>query len=236
MNKDVLLYAETLDDFERARIAMANRIRSLSEIGYEDLSAQTMLNNLSKLEAEATKGLQKAITGHPLGPWVTAQAGVGAKQAGRLLAVIGNPAWHVKEERPRKLSELWSYCGYGDAKQQVRRRGQQGNWNPVAKMRVHLIAAACIRMDGKPDKNGRSRARSPYRDVYDDAREYYKGSVHPEACVRCGPSGKPAPAGSKRSDGHLHAIALRAVCKEILRDLWIEANKLAEVHEPAESC
>lgn len=69
-----------------------------------------------------------------------------------------------------------------------------------------------------------TRRRSPYRDVYEDARERYGDRVHAVECVRCGPSGKPALVGSPWSAAHQHAASLRLVGKELLRDLWIAAG------------
>lgn len=59
-----------------------------------------------------------------------------------------------------------------------------------------------------------------YRAIYDMRRFTTHDHTHNTDCVRCGPSGKPAPAGSPWSPAHQHADALRIVGKEILRDLW----------------
>jgi hypothetical protein len=166
-----------------------------------------------------------AVKAHPLGEWIGAQVGVGEKQAGRLLGVLGDPANRFDPEAEemvsRTVSQLWSYCGYGDASVQRLRRGQKANWNATLKMRAHLIAESCIK-----------QSASPYRKVYDDARAKYAEAVHAEDCKRCGPSGNPALAGSPLSDGHKHARALRAVAKEFLKDLWIEARR---VQSPVEA-
>jgi len=98
-----------------------------------------------------------------------------------------------------------------------RARGAKANWSGTAKMRAFLVAESCIKqLDGH------------YRAVYDATREKYAGAVHAIECVRCGPKGKPAQPGSPLSAGHQHARALRAVAKEILRDLWREAKRLHE--------
>lgn len=99
----------------------------------------------------------------------------------------------------------------------TRQRGQRANWSGTAKMRGFLVAESCIK-----------NRRSPYRTVYDGGRLKYADAVHTVACRRCGPKGKPAPAGSPLSDGHKHARAMRLVAKAILRDLWIEAKHLNE--------
>lgn len=84
-------------------------------------------------------------------------------------------------------------------------------------MRTWLIATSCVK-----------NANSPYRAVYDAAREKYADATHAVACRRCGPEGSPAPIGSPLSAAHQHARAIRAMCKEILRDLWREARAMHE--------
>lgn len=104
-----------------------------------------------------------------------------------------------------------------------RARGQRANWSATAKMRAFLIAESCVK-----------QRSSPYRKVYDDARDKYADAVHAVPCVRCGPAGKPAPEGSPLSDGHKHARALRAVAKAVLKDLWREAKRIHEAARAAE--
>lgn len=221
------IYADLVDDLEKSRIATENRCRSLTQIkGMDGSPEQTRLlaiaSGLAESERKATNELRRAVKAHPLGPWIGAQLGVGEKQAGRLLGLLGNPAYRVDPETgeatERMVSQLWSYCGYGDASRQRLRRGEKANWNAELKMRTHLIAESCMKQMG-----------SPYRKVYDDARAKYAEATHPEDCKRCGPSGKPALAGSPLSDGHKHARALRAVSKAFLRDLWVASRDL----EPA---
>ncbi len=225
------IYADLLDDLERSRIATENRIRSLREVkglagspGEERLDSIAM--GLSHAERQATNELRKAVKTHPLGEWIAAQPGVGEKQAGRLLGVLGDPAHRIEpdtgELTPRTVSQLWSYCGYGDASKQRLRRGQKANWNADLKKRAFLIAESCIKQVGKG---------SPYRAVYDATREKYADAIHAEDCKRCGPSGSPALAGSPLSDGHKHARALRAVAKTFLRDLWAEARRVQRVYD-----
>jgi hypothetical protein len=157
----------------------------------------------------------------------------------------------VEPSRPRMVSELWAYCGYHvvpadhrpyDTQSPVvggelngsspghsglgtqmtaagvapkRQRGQHANWSAAAKMRAFLVAESCIKQSG-----------TPHRAVYDATRVKYADAKHDYECIRCGPKGKPAQPGSPLSDGHKHARALRAVAKEILRDLWREARRI----------
>lgn len=237
------LASVTVDDLEALRIAQENRYRSLTgsgvsedgvEWGYgltdddpEVAKAGALVDSIAALEHGAVLSLQRAMRRHPLGPWVKAQRGIGDKQAARLLGVIGDPYWHTAEGRPRTVSELWAYCGLhtlpvgGDGPNVAarRRRGAQANWSDDAKKRVWLIATSCVKAGG------------PYRVVYDERKTRTADRVHAVDCIRCGPSGKPALAGSAWSDGHKHADALRIMSKAILRDLWREAKRIHEERE-----
>jgi len=160
----------------------------------------------------------------------------------------------VEPSRPRMVSELWAYAGYhvifpasqaaidthacvaggelnGSGPGQrspdahtsragvapKRQRGQHANWSAAAKMRAFLVAESCMKQSG-----------TSQRAVYDATKAKYAEAVHAAECARCGPKGKPAQPGSPLSDGHKHARALRAVAKEILRDLWREAKRIHE--------
>ena len=212
-----------------------------------------VLEGLQALEHGVELELKRALRKHPLGPWIKATVGIGEKQGARLLAAIGDPAWNDLHDRPRTLGELWAYCGYhtlpagnhtggethsrgatspaasirGAGDQHLadahgtgvprtaasRKRGEKINWNTDAKMRAFLVAESCMK-----------QRSSPYRAVYDATRAKYDGALHDVPCRRCGPSGHPAEVGSPLSPGHQHARAIRAVAKEVLRDLWIQAR------------
>lgn len=224
---------------------------------------QLLLDGIAHLEADAIKSLEKAMRRHPLGPWAKQQKGLGDKQMARLLASVGDPYWNFLHGRPRTVSELWAYCGlhtlpagqltpethrapaggvsspgggntdhHGRDTQgfavrvaPARARGQKSNWNEIARMRVWLVAQSCIKQP----------IGSPYRDVYVAGRVKYADALHPVECRRCGPKGKPAPAGSPLSDGHKHARATRLIMKAVLKDLWVEARRIHTDNPPASS-
>ena len=250
------LLADILDDLERTRIANENRLRQLTRTatdkdghdrGFgltvdmpEVATVAAVVESISALERQATLTLKRGLRTHRLGPWVKATVGVGEKQGARLLAAIGDPYWNTLHDRPRTVSELWAFSGYhvlrgGDPGHIVhdthepfagvapsRTKGQKSNWSSAAKMRAYLVAEACMK-----------QRTSPYRVVYDVTRAKYADAVHGLNCRRCGPAGKPALVGSALSDGHKHARALRAVAKEVLRDLWRESKRLHELEETA---
>lgn len=229
------ILADVLDDLETVRIANENRVRQLTRTEADSDGEErgfgltldnpmvkklvTSVEALAQAEKDATANLQKAMKAHPLGPWVKSQAGVGEKQAARLLATIGDPFWNDLHDRPRTVSELWAFCGYAvhDGHAQARRRGERSNWSADAKMRTYLIAVSCVKQ---------SAEKSKYRRVYDEGRAKYADAVHPHDCKRCGPAGKPALAGSPLSAGHQHNRAIRLISKELLKDLWIASRDL----------
>lgn len=210
---------------------------------------------LETAEKDAIKNLQRAMRRHPLAGFQKRHKGIGEKQLARLLAVIGDPYWNDLYQRPRTVSELWAYCGlhvirtsssgqsrldtqcrYAAAGTQLhtgshrtddpqlisapgvapkRQRGKKSNWNETARKRVWVIASAMPKFPG-----------GHYEAVYRQARDKYADATHASECVRCGPKGHPAPAGSALSPGHQNARAHRIVAKEILKDLWIDAREL----------
>lgn len=111
----------------------------------------------------------------------------------------------------------------------TRRKGQRSNWNTQARTRVYLIAESCIKATGGVNKAGHNRPRSPYRDIYEAGRVKYADAVHAVPCTQCGPSGNPAQPGSPLKDSHKHMRAMRLVGKAILKDLWQESRRVAEV-------
>lgn len=222
----LLIWADAVDAIERSRIATNNRLFALREVkGLPDHVVQDLTrlrafaDALETIEHEAILGLQRAMRAHPLGNFVARHKGLGEKQMARLLSSIGDPA---SRANPAKL---WAYLGlhvvpapgHTDVETAgiapTRRRGERANWNATARMRAYLVATSCIKQMG-----------SHYREVYDKARAKYADATHKFDCIRCGPSGNPAKAGSELSDGHKHARAIRKVMKAILKDLWIEAK------------
>jgi hypothetical protein len=242
------ILADAVDDLETVRVATENRYRQLTRdeadsdgevrgFGLSDSLPEVkrmheVLDGIAALEHQAVLNMQRQIRKHPLWKQFGIHAkGVGEKQFARLIATIGDPYWNDLHDRPRTVSEPWAYTGFhvvhpgGQACRDShfssaagvapkRQRGQKSNWNEDARKRTWLIAAACLKAQGDHAK------------IYYAAREKYAEATHPDACVRCGPAGKPAPAGSPLSAAHQHARALRAVSKELLRELWVASKEL----------
>jgi hypothetical protein len=204
-----------LDDLEMVRIMNGNRIGALEREHGEAVPHLTDIQErVAAIEHLAHLELVRAWRKHPLAPWAKGYRGVGEKSIARLVAVIGDPA-----ERPNP-GKLFAYCGHGDAARKRAKGMSQDELfrlgNPRAKKQVWLIATSLLKAGN--------------RDVYDARRIVTAERLHEKSCVRCGPSGKPAVAGSPWSLGHQHADALRVVGKAFLLDLW-----LASRHHAAEA-
>lgn len=159
-------------------------------------------------------------------------AGIGDKSIARLAGEIGHPCLafpHHWEPNPkwkegsttekkqilvadeyfvRNVAKLWSYCGVGDSTRKPAKGMTQkeaiGLGNRTAKALVYLIASRTMMMEGNTTKNGVVRPRSPYRDVYEEARVVY----------------------DQRDWTPQHSMnaAIRKVGKTILRDFWVAAR------------
>lgn len=126
--------ADLLDDLERVRIANSNRLGRMTRVGLDKdgkergfampedhpavVAMRGIVENLEKVDHQASLELQKAMRKHPLGPFVKQQKGWGDRQIARLLAAIGDPYLReVPDEdgeslfTPRTVSQLWAYCG-----------------------------------------------------------------------------------------------------------------------------
>jgi len=236
----VQLAADVLDDLERVRMANAARYGAMTGLtpdGREwkpdkdeivrtagmspdhDAAVRflSIFDALKAIEASAVKDLEKAMKSHPMGPWVKGQRGLGLKQAGRLLAAVGDPYWRVDVDAPRTVSALWAYSGLHVAEGlAVRRaRGVKSNWSTAAKTRAYLCAESCVKQLGAACKtddgfeHGDACSCSPFRVAYDHRKRITRTS-HAEDWT----------------DGHRHADAMRYASKEILKAMWIEARRL----------
>lgn len=245
------LAADVLDDAERNRIANENRLRQLTRseadsdgeergFGLDETHPDVarlaaIVDMLKQVEHQSALNLQRMLRQHPLGPWMKAQKGIGEKQGARLLAVVGDP-YLGPDGQPRTVSQLWAYCGHGDPSRKRRKGMTQADLfalgNPVAKSRLWLISCAVLKAGGGEEKamlGTEPKLASPsFAAAYYRRKNSTVGREHATDCVRCGPSGHPAPAGSPWSDAHRHADALRVTGKTILLGLWQEAKRIHE--------
>jgi hypothetical protein len=247
--------ADVVQDLEDVRKANENRLRTLTaprdqhghgmSILHPDVKRLSdIVAAISAAEHQAILHLQRVMRKHQLGPFVKSSKGIGEKQAARLLASINDPYWNDLHNRPRKLRELYRFCGMdvvntsaqGKCESQSvtgagvapsKQRGEKVNWSPDARMRLWLVANQCVKEPGTSWPDG-PQPTWRYREVYEQGRTKYADAVHTTECKRCGPKGKPALEGSPLSAAHQHARAIRLICKAILRDLWEESKRIHE--------
>jgi hypothetical protein len=262
---ELRLFAEMFSASQKARLANEGRMRSAS-VDPDVIQPMLDMDKASEaLQARALKKAYRKVAVREVQEWQKAHNGIGEHLLARLLGVIGDPYiarrrfWRegdtdagedkkvLVEAAPfkRRVYNLYAYCGHGDpARKKFRGMTQKDAMalgSPEAKMLIHLLAESCMKQV-KKDPDGVMHSTSVYRDVYDDARIHYEDRVHAADCVRCGPSGKPALAGSPWSQKHKHMAALRKVGKAIIRDLWraaraayvrVEAEEAARIGLPA---
>lgn len=198
-------------------------------------------------QRQTTDAMLSLCSGPAMTEWL-ATPGVGAPIVARLLGEIGHPViafpmhWEEnpdykeggKEDKKfleptvqpdgeiffeRMVSQLWSYCGLGDAARKHRKGETQAEalaaGSKFTKALVWNMSQPCLKMTGDPDKNGLVKARSPYKNTYDDARAHYD-LREGQPCDKC--KGEPC------RPIHRHNMAVRKVMKSMLRDLWVAAR------------
>lgn len=228
-DRTLVTLADAVDDLEGIRKATAQRIQILTAPATADddgvvrghgligspavASLEITLETLKAEEARAVRSLEKAMKAHPLGAHVLATRGVGLKGAARLLSAIGDPYWNDLHDRPRRVSELWAFCGLHviDGAAARRKKGQVSNWSTTAKTRGFVIAEAAMKGTG------------PYRDLYVAEVSRYTDVEHPD-----GLEGNWCQKGDDAPIRHAqrHARGVRRVEKAILKDLWRASRDL----------
>lgn len=115
-----------LDDIQRQRIAMGNRIRAYEALGYESTVAWSIHTHLKEIEGDVSKTVAKMVRQEPIYKvYLSHILGVGPQLSADLVTEIGDPG------RFGTISALWAYCGLdvenGSARR--RRKGETANWN-----------------------------------------------------------------------------------------------------------
>jgi hypothetical protein len=223
---DLGIWAQELEDMQKLRIASANRIGRGTK-GCETNAAKTVdadfyQAHLEALEREehvvalAMRRCYRRSVDPAIVAWQKATPGIGEHLLARLLGVIGDPVhttrhhWEgngdgrvLVDDGPyeRRVSDLWSYCGHGDATRK-RRKGMDKDeaaalGSDQAKMLTRLLAVSCMRC-----------RQSPYRAVYDARRALTVDRFDTEDWTPL----------------HQHNDALRLTGKAILRDLWLVSS------------
>lgn len=279
---DPLLFVHAIahNDLEQARKAARNRLRILTGERDEDdnlipdedgivrafgldeshpdvARLQGIADAVLALEHDAELNLKKALRKCAIHPWIKAQVGLGEKQVARLLSEIGDPYWHVTEDRPRTVSELWAYCGFhvlpasqshGDAHVDVA-GGAQTSDPGQAGIDAHnpLAGVAASRRKGQRanwSTDAKTRAwliaESCKRQLDPNCKTDTGIADHIPDC-NCSPYRIVIDERRKHTalthpdwtPGHSQADAVRIAAKRILRELWREARRLHGIADPS---
>ncbi len=220
---ELRIWAQMFDDHQKHRIATMNRVgrradgedsdapHNVDPVLYEAVLDE--LTHAEKTIGKAMRGCYRRVVDPDIIKWQQVTTGIGEHLLARLLGVTGHPVHTTRHhwegdgaERvlvcdgpyERRVSDLWSYCGHGDANRK-RSKGMDKDeamalGSDRAKMLVHLLAESCMK-----------NRTSPFRRVYDERRA--------RTAER-----------EDWTDMHRHNDALRIVGKAILLDLWLAAR------------
>lgn len=185
---------------QKQRIAFGNRISAI-ERGVDSSNPASIstlnvwLERFKELESNADDDIDDAVFGMRIVEEMTEVKGVGKLLAAKIVALIDITV-------PTTVSKLWRYAGYGVVetedektgekigKREWPTKGEKIHYNKRLKTTLYLLATSFL------------RTNSPYRRVYDDAREYYD---------------RTRPDWTK---GHKHAASMRKMIKMYLAHLW----------------
>ena len=182
---------------QKSRIAFSNRIAAV-ESGRDHMDAASMAViekwhiRFDELEAEADKDIAELVKDEPIIQILVNLRGIGPLLAAKLVSAIDI-------ERAATVSALWRYAGYGLDKEGNRERptkGEKLHYNTRLKTNCYLVGVSFL------------RSSSPYRRIYDEAKEYYA---------------------AERLDwtkAHVHNASLRKMIKVFLSHLWLVWREL----------
>ena len=182
---------------QKSRIQFGNRISAL-ERGVDNSDGKTLELltrwniHFDELEKEADKDIAVLVHDVPIVQEMTCIKGIGKLLAAKVVAM-------VDITRADTVSALWRYAGYGviEGERERPTKGEKLHYNIRLKTTCYLIGSSFL------------RSGSPYRAVYDAAREYYAINH------------------SDWSKGHQHNAAMRKMIKTWLAHLW-ERWRMAE--------
>lgn len=165
--------------------------------------------------------------------WQESVPGLGAHGLARLLGETGHPVHAfrftrrgddlvLEEEFHRTCRQLRAYTGNGDPARQSGRTGARYRENPgmsqaemlaggrsEARLITHIIAQGFVKSTGLMKDGSPRGQRSPYRDIYEQAKEQAAARGWDQQTQR-------VPFPSNRADMH----AYRVVRQRFLDDLW----------------
>lgn len=194
----------------RDRVLQKNRIAFGNRINAVNLEADETTDQVSDLyhrwyerfldlEKEADNDIKELAKDYPIIEEISQVKGIGVLLASKMVSLIDIT-------RADTVSALWRYAGYAviDGERERPRKGEKLSYNVRLKTTMYLIATGFL------------RSNSPYRRIYDSAKEYYEIN---------------RPDWTK---GHRHNAAIRKMIKIFLSHVWLRWRSLEglQISEP----
>lgn len=174
---------------QKARIGFNNRLAAMDRA--DDTTTyrpmiEAWYERFADLEADLDRDIGRIARDLPIVQTMTNVKGLGKTLAVKAAAMIDI-------RRADTVSALWKYAGYGVTNGERDRlvKGEKSPYNKRLKTTCYLVGTSFL------------RTGSPYRRVYDEAREYYDAN-RPDW-----------------TDGHKHNAAMRKMIKMWLSHLWV---------------
>lgn len=183
------------DSVQRSRLMYENILRAMDQkrmdptYRYIVLKVQKQFNDLEK---DMDKAMEDASDDYPIVNQMIKVRGVGKINA-------MNIAIMIDIHKANTISALWRYAGYAvvNGKAERQEKGKKNQYNKRLKKACYVLALSMI------------RARSPYKRIYDSAKQEYMER------------------GLARNHAHLSAI--RKMIKLFLSHLWIVWRKMEKL-------
>lgn len=215
---------------QKLRIANSNRVDASdrgADTNQPDPFVANLVARLEDIEDDIFRQMKSGVKEHPAWPWLDGVKGMGPTLSTKIIGLIGDIS------KFDTVSKLWSFSGYGlkDGARQRPIKGEKLSYNRRLKTAVYLAGDSFI------------KSRSPYRDLYDDAKLRYReskqiqplhsytgtGEVLPDRETVSGKkewdamisaANKAAGEEAVWSDGHVDNASRRVMVKMFLSHLW----------------
>ena len=184
------ILVDVREAMQKERIGFGNRVGALERAadtgnGETEAMMQRWLEHFAAVEKQADADIKAAVKEYGIYEYVSRVKGIGPMLAAQLVALIDI-------ERAATVSALWRYAGYAvfDGERERPRKGERLSYNARLKKVCYLVGTSFL------------KSSSPYRAVYDSAREYYAAN-RPDWTA-----------------AHQHMAAMRRMIKHFLAHLW----------------
>ena len=199
---------EAKGNYQEMRKATWNQMLALNRLGFDNTEERKTISKMIKSEeTKVVNAYSKIVKKMPVWTkWLENIHGIGPDAAGQIVGILGDIS------RFERISNLWSYCGYGlhNGDVQGLKKGQEHNYNHRFRSTLFAIAVNGFIMHKKDSKYGQ---------LYEEFKRVDR-EKHPEK-VDSGKKSKEGKVIYNYTDMHIHMRAIRKMMKVFLKDLWI---------------